>query len=43
MKDMATTSGDVAVLFHTNEYPRVAHIVADLDNIESDMDLCLPL
>jgi len=28
---------------HTNEYPRVAHIVADLDTIESDMDLNLPL
>jgi hypothetical protein len=29
--------------FHTNEYPRVAHIVAELDDIESDMDLDLPL
>jgi hypothetical protein len=28
---------------HTSEYPRVAHIVADVDEIESDMDLDLPL
>lgn len=26
---------------HTSEYPRVAHIVADLDTIEAEMDLNL--
>ena len=43
MSNIATTSGDVVVHFHTHEHPRVAHIVADLDDIESDMDLSLPL
>jgi hypothetical protein len=43
MRNIATTSGEVVMHIHTNEYPRVAHIVADLDSIESDMDLDLPL
>jgi hypothetical protein len=43
MRHIANSSGEVVMHVHTSEYPQAAHIVAELENIESDMDLNLPL